>query len=176
VSSDYNKGGTWTGAVEQLEKLHYVCVYVHSSESTTEGISALIKKGAVPWPEPRDAQALRAALQAKLSPRKVTPQSGLPFVEGPSKHETGSEPPPLAATVLSEVGQELFAKARDLLLRLLARPLSAEEVSRLLEVNMEQATQWLERLVEDGALLRATPVTYCTTIRNELPATVPSST
>lgn len=173
VSSDHNKGGTWTGAVEQLEKLHYVCVYVHSSGNTSEGIAALVKKGAVPWPEPRDAQALRAALQAQPSPRKMPPQSGLPFAEGPAKHETGSEPPPLAAAILSEAGQELFAKARDLLLRLLARPMSAEEVSRHLEVNMEQATQWLERLVEDGALLRATPATYCNRVRHELPATVP---
>jgi predicted Rossmann fold nucleotide-binding protein DprA/Smf involved in DNA uptake len=176
VSSDHNKGGTWTGAVEQLEKLHYVCVYVRSSGNTTEGIRALVKKGAVPWPEPRDAKALRAALQVQLSPRKMPPQSGLPFAEGPSKHETGSDPPPLAATVLSEVGQELFAKARDLLLRLLARPMSAEEVSRQLEVNMEQATQWLERLVETGALLRATPATYYALVRDELPATVPRRT
>ncbi|TMQ09555.1 MAG: hypothetical protein E6J90_37720 [Deltaproteobacteria bacterium] len=82
VSTDHNKGGTWTGAVEQLEKLHYVCVYVRSSGNTTEGIRALVKKGAVPWPEPRDAQALRAALQAQPSPTKMPPQSGLPFAEG----------------------------------------------------------------------------------------------
>jgi DNA processing protein len=176
VSSDHNKGGTWTGAVEQLEKLHCVCVYVRSSGNTTEGISALVNKGAVPWPEPRDAQALKAALQAQPSPRKMPPQSGLPFAEGPPKHETCSEPPAQAATVLNEVGQELFAKARDLLLRLLARPMSAEEVSRQLAVNMEQATQWLERLVEDGALLRATPATYCARVRHELPATVPGQT
>jgi predicted Rossmann fold nucleotide-binding protein DprA/Smf involved in DNA uptake len=176
VSSDHNKGGTWTGAVEQLEKLHYVCVYVRFCGNTTEGISALVKKGAVPWPEPRDAQALRAALQAQPSPRKMPPQSGLPFAEDPPKRETGSEPPPLATTVLSEAGRELFAKARDLLLRLLARPMSAEEVSRQLEVNMEQAMQWLERLVEDGALLRATPATYCALVRDEFPATVPHRT
>jgi predicted Rossmann fold nucleotide-binding protein DprA/Smf involved in DNA uptake len=174
VSSDHNKGGTWTGAVEQLEKLHYVCVYVRFSGNTTEGIGALVKKGAVPWPEPRDAPALKAALQAHPSARKLSPQSGLPFADGPPKHETGAEPPPLAAAVLSEVGRELFAKARDLLIRLLARPMSVEEVSRQLEVNMEQATQWLERLVEDGALLRATPATYRATVRDGLPAMVPA--
>jgi predicted ArsR family transcriptional regulator len=76
----------------------------------------------------------------------------------------------------NEVGQELFAKARDLLLRLLASPMSAEEVSRQLAVNMEQTTQWLARLVEDGALLRATPTTYRATGRDELPAMVPRRT
>lgn len=170
VSSDHHKGGTWAGAVEQLEKLHYVCVYVHSSGHTTEGIGALIQKGAVPWPEPRDAPALKAALQALPSASKTPPQSGLPFSDGPPKHETGSGSP--TTTVLSEVGQELFAKVRDVVLRLLTRPMSAEEVSRLLELNMEQATRWLERLVADGVLLRATPATYCAAGRAESPATV----
>ncbi len=31
VSSDYEKGGTWAGAVEQLEKLQFVPVYVRSN-------------------------------------------------------------------------------------------------------------------------------------------------
>jgi len=54
--------------------------------------------------------------------------------------------------------------------------MSAEEVSRQLEVNMEQATQWLERLVEDGALLRAAPATYSATVRHELASIVPGHT
>src|SRR5260370_3099961 len=30
VNSDYEKGGTWAGAVEQLEKLHLVPMYVRT--------------------------------------------------------------------------------------------------------------------------------------------------
>jgi predicted Rossmann fold nucleotide-binding protein DprA/Smf involved in DNA uptake len=87
VASDHNKGGTWAGAVEQLEKLRYVCVYVRSSGKPTEGITALVQKGAVPWPEPRDPPGLKAALQAKPSGTPPPPQAGLPFSEVSAKHD-----------------------------------------------------------------------------------------
>ena len=173
VSSDHNKGGTWTGAVEQLEKLHYVCVYVRFSGRTTEGIKALVKKGAVPWPEPRDLHGLKAALQAKPSGTNPPSQAGLPFA-GPSSTDKGG----IAQRATQPNGQndlrdELFAKARALLLQLLERPMSVDEVSRHLEVNKEQVTQWMERLVADGVLVRATPTVYCAPGRIELSVTVP---
>ena len=52
VSSDYEKGGTWAGAVEQLEKLRLVPVYVRSNGETGKGLEALRRKGALPWPNP----------------------------------------------------------------------------------------------------------------------------
>lgn len=55
VSSDLNKGGTWTGAVEQLDKLKYVPVYVRSTGESSVGLNALRGKGAIPWPNPQDA-------------------------------------------------------------------------------------------------------------------------
>ncbi|HVZ31196.1 MAG TPA: DNA-processing protein DprA, partial [Polyangiaceae bacterium] len=82
VSSDHNKGGTWTGAVEQLEKLHFVCVYVRAVGNVTEGTAALLKKGAVPWPEPKDASAMKAALQPTSVARPPPPQTALPIPDG----------------------------------------------------------------------------------------------
>src|SRR5205085_4954340 len=52
VSSDYEKGGTWAGAVEQLDKLRLVPVYVRSNGTTSIGLEALQHKGALPWPDP----------------------------------------------------------------------------------------------------------------------------
>ncbi len=66
VSSDYQRGGTWAGAVEQLERLKRSSArvdpvepslrpaptYVHEDESA--GLQALIhEEGALPWPDPR---------------------------------------------------------------------------------------------------------------------------
>jgi DNA processing protein len=53
IATDYRKGGTWAGAVEQLEKLKFVPVYARSDGHNSKGLSALISKGAVEWPEPR---------------------------------------------------------------------------------------------------------------------------
>lgn len=54
VSSDLNKGGTWAGAVEQLDKLRFGPVYVRSTGDTAPGLEALRSKGALPWPSPAD--------------------------------------------------------------------------------------------------------------------------
>ncbi|MDO2083407.1 hypothetical protein Q2433_25880, partial [Escherichia coli] len=54
VSSDLNKGGTWAGAIEQLDKLKFVPVFVRSTGESSAGLDALGKKGALPWPNPQD--------------------------------------------------------------------------------------------------------------------------
>jgi DNA processing protein len=64
VNSDFDKGGTWAGASEQLDKLHMVPVYVRSTGETSAGLEALRKKGAVPWPDPPDVDAFKEAFNA----------------------------------------------------------------------------------------------------------------
>ncbi len=67
VNSDFNKGGTWAGATEQLDKLHMVPVYVRSTGETSAGLEALRKKGAVPWPAPQDANEFMEVFDAATS-------------------------------------------------------------------------------------------------------------
>lgn len=70
VSSDLGKGGTWAGAVEQLERLARlgrlggVPVYVRwpVQEAPSAGLAALRDQGAQVWPEPQDVSALQAVL------------------------------------------------------------------------------------------------------------------
>ena len=56
--SDYNRGGTWTGAVEQLEKLRYVPVFLRDDHEQSRGLSVLVRKGGVRWPELKSASEL----------------------------------------------------------------------------------------------------------------------
>lgn len=60
VSSDVKKGGTWAGAVEQLDKLKFVPVFVRSIGPSSPGLEALQQKGALPWPNPQDVDAFKA--------------------------------------------------------------------------------------------------------------------
>jgi predicted Rossmann fold nucleotide-binding protein DprA/Smf involved in DNA uptake len=41
VTSDFEKGGTWAGAIEQLEKLRFVPVFVRNGANAGKGNSAL---------------------------------------------------------------------------------------------------------------------------------------
>ena len=81
VSSDFNKGGTWTGATEQLEKLRFVPVFVRSPSGGSEGLDALQRKGALPWPNPHDVEALDAVFDAAASAAPPTEQVDLPLAE-----------------------------------------------------------------------------------------------
>jgi DNA processing protein len=78
ISSDVNKGGTWAGATEQLDKLRLVPVYVRSTGDESKGLNALRKKGALPWPNPQDADALAAVFDVAMpSAIDVPLQTGL---------------------------------------------------------------------------------------------------
>jgi DNA processing protein len=62
VNADFNKGGTWSGAVEQLDKFRFGPVFVRATGETTKGLEGLRKKGALDWPEPKTPDALQEAL------------------------------------------------------------------------------------------------------------------
>ncbi|MDO8586510.1 MAG: DNA-processing protein DprA [Armatimonadota bacterium] len=50
VSSDYNTGGTWAGATENLKK-GWAPLFVRSGDDVPEGNRRLLKMGAIPMPE-----------------------------------------------------------------------------------------------------------------------------
>jgi predicted Rossmann fold nucleotide-binding protein DprA/Smf involved in DNA uptake len=74
VSSDWQKGDAWLGAVEQLERLHLVPIFVRSKGATSKGLAALREKGALAWPEPETPEALIETLGAQEPPRNETSQ------------------------------------------------------------------------------------------------------
>lgn len=63
VSSDLEKGGTWQGAAEQLQKYRQVPVYVRAAGESSPGLDALRKMGALAWPEPGDPEGLEAVFR-----------------------------------------------------------------------------------------------------------------
>jgi len=112
VSSDFNKGGTWAGATEQLDKLRLVPVYVRSTGETGKGLDALRHKGALPWPNPQDIYDFAAALAVSMpSTSEVIEQKGLPLIcREPVAKPLGitpAEPPPVPALELLEQTESL---------------------------------------------------------------------
>ena len=172
VRSDYEKGGTWAGAVEQLEKLHFVPVYIRSNGEAGKGLEALRQKGALPWPNPESAEAFDEVLalqqtseisnqdQLFLSTAKEPAPEYAAHNETP---ETGAQIIPRAASALATPAEELFAKVR-LLLEKLDTPKTDAEVAAELNVSKGQAKEWLQRLVKEGVLEKISkPVRYCST-------------
>lgn len=77
VSSDLNKGGTWAGAVEQLDKLKFVPVFVRVTGESSTGLDGLRNKGALPWPNPQDVDSFEALFNVATPARTAPAQVGL---------------------------------------------------------------------------------------------------
>ena len=109
VTSDFEKGGTWAGALKQLEKLRLVPVFVRNDANVGKGNSALLQHGALPWPNPRDrdefCEVLSAAAKAVASEPKqetlsfVVREQGTPF--GTDKTKQPLPPVPSAGKTLA---------------------------------------------------------------------------
>ncbi len=172
VNSDYNKGGTWAGAVEQLERLRLVPIYIRSNGETGKGLEALHRKGALPWPNPDSAEALDAALavqapseipnqeQLSLATARETAPEYTARIESP---EAGIQVAPSSASASTAPAEELFEKVRSLLERM-DTPKTGAEIAAELNVSKGQAKDWLQRLVKEGVLEKVSkPVRYCST-------------
>lgn len=100
VSSDLSKGGTWSGAIEQLDKLKFVPVYVRSTGGSSPGLDALRSKGALPWPNPQAADAFESVFGVDAPTSVLSPQSGLDLFSGDGRTTvapstpSAAEPPP----------------------------------------------------------------------------------
>ncbi|MGI3128527.1 DNA-processing protein DprA [Nitratireductor sp. PBL-C9] len=182
VSSDVNKGGTWAGAVEQLEKLKFVQVYVRSGDVLSSGLAELRRKGALAWPQPDTPQALEEVLSAPMAGpsqgsldfhpderAEDTTQAALPpDIPHPMVLETSeknTEAPSIASVGAAEhdgnPADLLFSAVRKSIERLGNTPMVEAQVADALQIERIQAKVWLKRLVEEGVLEKKNkPVRY----------------
>jgi predicted Rossmann fold nucleotide-binding protein DprA/Smf involved in DNA uptake len=74
VSSGYNEGGTWSGAIEQLEKLHLTPLFVRAGD-VPEGNRQLLRRGALVFPSEPWVDSLHEICETgsqKISPPMET--------------------------------------------------------------------------------------------------------
>jgi predicted Rossmann fold nucleotide-binding protein DprA/Smf involved in DNA uptake len=93
ISSDYQKGGTWAGAAEQLTTLRLVPVFVRSQGEIDKGLQELQNMGALPWPNPSNAEDLVRTLRPEQDPTTHNEEQALAPV-----HESIPEPPATTKT------------------------------------------------------------------------------
>ena len=80
VSLEVNKGGTWAGAIEQLERFKNRAVYVRTNSSSSDGNRELQSRGALPWPLPTNVEDFKQTLKTPaLNAERFSPDSDLPL-------------------------------------------------------------------------------------------------
>jgi DNA processing protein len=163
VTSDFNKGGTWAGAIEQLDRLRFVPVFVRDGAKAGKGNAALLQRGGRAWPDPHSGDALKSTLAAAAEDVAAKPsQATLPltmreesagYQSGKAAEATEPVAPPDEAhkppTQLTPEA-ELWHTVREILRRELGHALTEEEVAALLVVAKPQAKAWLTRMVQEG--------------------------
>jgi len=179
VTSDFEKGGTWTGAIEQLERFHFVPVFVRNGSNAGRGNSALIQHGGIPWPNPQNGTELADTLKTALKSIASEPkQQTLSFAlrEPPPTYANSSESTDhlVETDVRSKLSlspaEELFSTVRGMIRRELAEARTQAEIISLLGLTKSQAKEWLAKLLKEGAIekiKKSKPAQYQATIISE---------
>lgn len=152
VSSAKSEGGTWAGAIEQLQKFHFSPLHVLSDPRGGAGLPALIEMGARPWPEPDSPQDLQALLRGPEPSPATAPATTPEQVEQGSLLASAPTEPPVARNQQGGLppAAALAAFVDDLLLGCLEQPHSIDELAELLDVSKAEVKRWCLRLVKQG--------------------------
>ena len=175
VSADYNKGGTWEGAIEELKREQSRPVFIRSGPKVPKGNLELLTKGGRIFPPEGIRSSLREALAKALregtSPvKKVERQPELPVmathVSMPAQDvpqtaiEFSSaqpacvkEPPATSLFANDEAVGSVLAAVTPLIMRALERPMSVDKLAQALNVRKTQMQDWVAALVAAGVLV-----------------------
>ncbi len=154
VNAAANNGGTWAGAIEQLQKYQAVPIYVRSTGESSEGIEALQREGARPWLNPKTPESLKKILDA--APREESGASSQQMLTMGSQKESTpvkedrqaeSRTPEPCDAVDSAPVDALFGKIMEQIERV-DGPKTKATVAEKLKVSKKQAKDWLERIAE----------------------------
>lgn len=157
-------------------------VFVRTTGTPSKGLEALIRKGALPWPNPDDSDGLDAVFGIALSvPEPAATQNQLfaastrvaeisesidateisvapPIVSEPLPSETFAMPisafptSPKEDEMAQSPAEELFSVVCRSMSRILAVPKKETEIATELNVTPTQVREWLKRMVESGVV------------------------
>lgn len=164
------KGGTWTGALEQLDKAQFVPVYVRSGGGVGDGLRTLLRKGAHKWPNPSTSEELISVLSGEVPHTQIEDVSQPAFfamepddanlTDDSALHKRDDSSSCEPTETIASAPDALFAKAVELL-RLIDFPTNESEVAAHLGIAPQQARAWLKRLVDEGEWVKKTkPARY----------------
>ncbi len=182
MSCDLEKGGTWAGATEQLNRLHSLPVYVRAPENGSDGLKALLRKGGQPWPDPQSADSFKqlfldktedviadvpamlfphAATEPKMNETPAEQDSDSTVSMASTRTGSGEKLAPSdaangAGVLLADAAHAdvLFSTVRQVFEELLQEPLKEKDIASRLQISTAQAKLWLKRLLDEGLVAR----------------------
>jgi predicted Rossmann fold nucleotide-binding protein DprA/Smf involved in DNA uptake len=177
ICSGLHKGGTWTGAVEELRRKLGRPVFVRLEGATSEGNEKLADEGALPFPrlegEPLTLEWLSHAATAGRRAPTAVELSLLPSMQAvQAAANKAREPQPVFVTDSPPMSPAVPAAATiyDAALRAILSALDEPRTTEQLvtcptimesQITKTQLHKWLKRAVDEGAIRKLTrPVRY----------------
>jgi predicted Rossmann fold nucleotide-binding protein DprA/Smf involved in DNA uptake len=131
ISATEGHGGTWNGAIEALEKLPDVPLFIRVRGKIPDGNHKLLEKGAKPYPFP--------SISEEPVPEPIAPTA-----------------PPEVTTPMTAYDAVL-----PVMLRYLNEPKDLKSLATLLDIGQAQLREWLKRSIEEGKVKKnKRPATY----------------
>jgi predicted Rossmann fold nucleotide-binding protein DprA/Smf involved in DNA uptake len=179
VSAEKGKGGTWTGAKEELNRAMPKPVFVRLEEDAPEGNRALINIGARPFPEPPWKDNIRKLLEevplaaAKSVPTQVSlfgepelePMTTVSVKEEKGIYEDQTEV--RAVTPIEKTTEEVsptqtaYEAVLPVLLNALQDWKTPKDLLEDLEIRKVQLNDWIRRALEEDIIEKKShPVHY----------------
>ena len=155
VNADFEAGGTWAGAVEQLDKFQMVPLFVRANGKVSKGLDALHERGALRWPNPKTVDALNDLLSSSWEGVPKIHDEPRLFDQEVKRDEqvtlaSVSEPcPPAKVDPELPASDVLFSQVREIARGIVA-PMTDTEFASYLGIARAQAKEWLKRLVSEG--------------------------
>jgi predicted Rossmann fold nucleotide-binding protein DprA/Smf involved in DNA uptake len=153
VNSSYEKGGTWTGAKEELKQESHIPVWVRVEGNVLAGNHQLLKLGAMPFPsEPWNPNIISLLEEAehinKMEIQKNTPKQ-LNLSEITPPEFTAMELDIQANKRTLSLPKDAYEAVLPLLLHHLNELKEDQEIADLLDVGIGQVRAWLKRSVQE---------------------------
>ena len=167
VSSDYQEGGTWAGAVEELKRDAPRPVFVRIAKNIPKGNTELLKLGGLPLRD--DALGLNfRAFMEKNAVGEALPETECeePFTDpipasvggehksidySEKSSDSGSRKMSVREAFYSEPASILEA-VKPLIFKALDKPKKVDDLAKALDVRKPQMQDWIKMLIKDGIL------------------------
>jgi predicted Rossmann fold nucleotide-binding protein DprA/Smf involved in DNA uptake len=188
VSSDYNKGGTWAGATENL-KNKWVPVFVRNEEQIPKGNTEILKIGGIglsknevldknivvdKWMEKNNAhkvfeEQITLELFSQQVESKINNECINAFDDVPTSNQNViqiNEEPNLTSKnddvqEIKQSNETAFDILKPFLLEKLNKEISLDELATIFEVKKTQMQEWVEKLIIEQCVKKThRPVRY----------------
>lgn len=155
VQSDYNKGGTWAGATEELKHKSHRPVFVRTSPP--KAIQALQKLGASPWPNV--VKDIKKSLDEYINVANseictlINEDINSRQINNISENKIESSQKMQNYHTQGKV-QSAYSLILPVLLDILTIPTKLKELASLFEVSPTQMKYWLDRAIDDNHIIK----------------------